>query len=130
MQTLTYIMHIKSQILILEKRVVVEATSLDLLEKGADVPSVQDIQQHDARHPQGHVQHCLQFLLCSHVFVFDSFLGADLKVRRHHIQREVNTDHLLRASQESNGLFQKYLCFHIYVTSKCSRFQICQHDSE
>lgn len=44
MQTLTYIMHIKSQILILEKRVVVEATSLDLLEKGADVPSVQDIQ--------------------------------------------------------------------------------------
>lgn len=40
MQTLTYIMHIKSQILILEKRVVTEATSLDLLEEGADIPSV------------------------------------------------------------------------------------------
>lgn len=52
---LTYIMHIKSQILILEKRVVTEATSLDLLEEGADIPSVQDIQQHDAWHPQGHI---------------------------------------------------------------------------
>lgn len=55
MQTLTYIMHIKSQILILEKRVVTEATPLDLLEEGTDIPSVQDIQQHDAWHPQGHI---------------------------------------------------------------------------
>lgn len=44
-------MHIKSQILVLEKRVVIETTSLDLLEEGADIPSVQDIQQHDAWHP-------------------------------------------------------------------------------
>lgn len=55
MEPLTYIMHIKSQILILEKGVVVEATSLDLLEKGADIPSVQDIQQHDAGYPQGNI---------------------------------------------------------------------------
>ena len=55
MQTRTYIMHIESQILVLEKRVVIEATSLDLLEEGADIPSVQDIQQHDAWHPQGHI---------------------------------------------------------------------------
>lgn len=68
METLTYIMHIESQILVLEKRVVIEATSLNLLEEGADIPAVEDIQQHDARHPQGHVQHCLQFLLGSHVF--------------------------------------------------------------
>ena len=61
-------MHIESQILVLEKRVVIEATSLDLLKEGADIPSVQDIQQHDAWHPQGHIQHRLQFLLCSHVF--------------------------------------------------------------
>ena len=48
-------MHIKSQILVLEKRVVAEATSLDLLEEGADIPPVQDIQQHDAWHSQGHI---------------------------------------------------------------------------
>ena len=48
-------MHIESQILVLEKRVVIEATSLNLLEEGADIPAVEDIQQHDAWHPQGHV---------------------------------------------------------------------------
>lgn len=48
-------MHIKGQVLVLEERVVVQATSLDLLEEWADVPPVQDIQQHDARDPQGHI---------------------------------------------------------------------------
>lgn len=44
-------MHIKGQVLVLEERVVVQATSLDLLEERADIPSVQDIQQHDAGDP-------------------------------------------------------------------------------
>lgn len=48
-------MHIKGQVLVLEERVVVQAASLDLLEEWADIPSVQDIQQHDAWDPQGHI---------------------------------------------------------------------------
>lgn len=55
MQTLTYIMHVEGQILILKKRIVIKAASLDLLEEGADIPPVKDVQQHDAGHPQGHV---------------------------------------------------------------------------
>lgn len=48
-------MHVKGQVLVLEEGVVIEATSLDVLEERADIPSVQDIQEHDAGHPQGHI---------------------------------------------------------------------------
>jgi len=52
----TDIMQVQGYIFVLEEGVIVETASLDLLEEGADVPSVQDLQQHDAGDPQTHVQ--------------------------------------------------------------------------
>lgn len=48
-------MHVKSQVLVLEEGIIVETTSLDLLEEGTNIPSVQDIQKHDAWDPQGNI---------------------------------------------------------------------------
>lgn len=46
--TLTYIVEVKCQVLVLEQGVVGKAGALDLLEEGADIPAVQHVQQHDA----------------------------------------------------------------------------------
>lgn len=51
---------------------------MNLLEKGADIPSVQDIQQHDAGNTQAHVEHCLYAVLHCHVVSLISAWQAEL----------------------------------------------------
>lgn len=68
---LTYIVQVKCQVLVLKQGIIGEAGTLNLLEEGADIPPVQDIQQHDAGDAQAHVEHGLDAVLHRHVLGFN-----------------------------------------------------------
>lgn len=59
-------MQVERQIFILEQGIVGETGALDLLEERADIPAVQDIQQHNAGNTQTHVKHRLYAVLHCH----------------------------------------------------------------
>lgn len=83
-RTLTYVMQVKCQVFVLKQGVVGKAGALDLLEKGTDVPPVQDIQQHDAGNTQTNIKHCLHTVLHCHGLSLISDWQAELttKTRR------------------------------------------------
>lgn len=66
--TLTYIVQVKCQVFVLKQGVVGEARTLDLLEERADVPPIQDVQQHDAGNTKTHIEHSLYTVLQRHGF--------------------------------------------------------------
>lgn len=76
--TLTYIVEVKCQVLVLEQGVVGKAGALDLLEEGADIPAVQDVKQHDAGNSQTHVEHRLDTVLQCHGLNLISYRQAEL----------------------------------------------------
>lgn len=76
--TLTYVVQVKSQVFVLKQGVVGEAGTLDLLEEGANVPAVQDVQQHDAGNSQTHIEHRLDAVLHCHGLRFTSDRQAEL----------------------------------------------------
>lgn len=76
--TLTHIVEVKCQVLVLEQGVVGKAGALDLLEEGADIPAVQDVQQHDAWNSQTHVEHRLYTVLQCHGLSLISYRQAEL----------------------------------------------------
>lgn len=80
--TLTYIVEVKCQVLVLKQGVVGKARALDLLEEGADIPAVQDVQQHDAGNSQTHVEHSLDTVLQCHGFRLISYWQAELTTGR------------------------------------------------
>lgn len=59
-------MQVESQVFVLEQGVVGEAGALDLLEEGADIPAVEDVEQHDAGNAQTHIEHRLDTVLHRH----------------------------------------------------------------
>lgn len=79
--TLTYVVQVKCQVFVLKQGVVGEAGALDLLEEGADVPSVQDIEQHDAGNTQTHIEHCLYTVLHCHGLSLISDPQAELTTK-------------------------------------------------
>lgn len=84
--TLTYVVEVKCQVFVLEQGVVGEAGALDLLEEGADIPPVQDIQQHDAGNSQTHVEHRLYTVLQCHGLSLISYRQAELTTGRGFLQ--------------------------------------------
>lgn len=60
---------------------------MNLLEKGADIPSVEDIQQHDAGNTQAHVEHCLYAVLHCHVLSLISAWQVELTPTTGRLQR-------------------------------------------
>lgn len=71
-------MEVKCQVLVLEKGVVGKAGALDLLEERADIPAVQDVQEHDAGNSQTHVEHRLYTVLQCHGLSSISYRQAEL----------------------------------------------------
>jgi len=94
--TLTYVVQVQCQVFVLEQVVVGQAGPLDLLEEGADVPAVQDIQQHDAGNTQAHIEHRLDAVLHCH--------GLSLTSDR---QAEVTTNSGCTAEKRDNA--QQYV---------------------
>lgn len=80
-KVLTYVVQVKGQIFVLEQGVVGEAGALYLLEKGADIPAVQDIQQHDAGNTKTHIEHSLYAVLQCHGFRLTSDPQAELTTK-------------------------------------------------
>lgn len=76
--TLTDVVQVKCQVLVLKQGVVGKAGALDLLEEGTDVPPVQDVQQHDAGNTQTHIEHCLYAVLNCHGLSFIPDRQAEL----------------------------------------------------
>lgn len=64
--TLTHVVQVQGQVLVLEQGIVGETGTLYLLKEGADVPAVEDVQQHDAGDAQTHVEHRLHPILQCH----------------------------------------------------------------
>lgn len=79
--TLTYVVQVKCQVFVLKQRVVGEAGALDLLEEGADIPAVQDIQKHDAGNTQPHIENCLNTVLHCHGLSLISDRQAELTTK-------------------------------------------------
>lgn len=79
-------MEVKCQVFVLEQGVVGEAGALDLLEEGADIPPVQDVQQHDAGNSQTHVEHRLYTVLQCHGLNLISYRQAELTTGRGFLQ--------------------------------------------
>lgn len=71
-------MQVQCQVFVLEQGVVGQAGTLDLLEEGADVPAVQDIQQHDAGNTQPHIERRLHAVLHCHGLSLTSERQAEL----------------------------------------------------
>lgn len=76
-------MEVKCQVLVLEQGVVGKAGALDLLEEGAHIPAVQDVQQHDAGNSQTHVEHRLYTVLQCHGLSLISYRQAELTTGVH-----------------------------------------------
>ncbi len=74
-------MQVECQVFVLEQGVVGEAGALDLLEERADVPAVQDIQQHDAGNTQTHIEHRLYTVLHCHGLSLTSDRQAELTTK-------------------------------------------------
>ena len=79
--TLTYVMQVECQVFVLKQGVVGEAGTLDLLEEGADIPAVEDIQQHDAGYTQTHIEHRLDTVLHCHGLSLNSERQAELTTK-------------------------------------------------
>jgi len=79
--TLTYVVQVECQIFVLKQRVVGEAGALDLLEEGANIPAVQDVQQHDAGNTQAHIEHRLYTVLHCHGLRLTSDQRAELTTK-------------------------------------------------
>lgn len=78
---LTYVVQVEGQILVLKKGVIGKAGALDLLEEGADIPAVEDIQQHDTGNTQTHIEHSLYAVLHCHGFSLSSDPKAELTTK-------------------------------------------------
>lgn len=74
-------MQIECQVFVLKQRVVGQAGALNLLEEGAHVPAVKDVEQHDAGNTQTHIEHSLHAVLHCHGLRLYTDLLAELTTK-------------------------------------------------